>query len=176
MLGADSGPTPLAGLLQVAVGAAGPALAAITAVALTLAATNAYLSGASMVVADLRASTDSGRTIQLGIAGVGALLLTGVATGLLDLNQLVALPTALFLTVYLGCTVAASRLLTGRIRVVAGGSGLAVLVLLGFTGYALLAPITVILLTLASYRTLWIRYTITAPATLHSPASANSTR
>lgn len=56
VLGAAAGTAvPLADLLRVAVGSAGPVVAAVAAVALTLATTNAYLTGAAALAANLRA-------------------------------------------------------------------------------------------------------------------------
>jgi amino acid efflux transporter len=113
---------PLADLLRVAVGSVGPIVAATAAVALTLAATNAYLSGAAALAADMRAgrrpgaSPSRGLWLQLGIAGAGVLLLGGQAAGIVTTAQLVAIPTTLFLTVYVGCTAAATRLLAGRAK------------------------------------------------------------
>jgi amino acid efflux transporter len=169
VLGASAGTAvPLADLLRVAVGSAGPVVAAVAAVALTLATTNAYLTGAAALAANLRAearaaearaagirasgssggrpATTSGRGLQLGIAGTGVLLLAGAATGLVSTTQLVALPTTLFLTVYLGCTVSAARLFTGRLRLVAVLSAAAVAVILAFAGWTLLAALLVCVL------------------------------
>jgi amino acid efflux transporter len=133
---------PLADLLRVAVGSAGPVIAALAAVALTLAATNAYLSGAAALATELRASRKprTGRPLglQLGIAATSVLLLGGVATGIVTTAQLVAVPTALFLTVYLGCTAAAVRVLSGKVRIAAAASCVAVAGVLAFSGWAAL--------------------------------------
>jgi amino acid efflux transporter len=141
---------PLADLLRIAVGAAGPGIAAVAAVALTLAATNAYLSGAAALAAELRSSRRPHRPwgLQLGIAVAGVLLLGGVATGVVTTAQLVAVPTTLFLTVYLGCTAAAVRILRGGVRVAAAVSCVAVLGVLTFSGWALLVALAVIVLAL----------------------------
>jgi amino acid efflux transporter len=136
--------TPLSDLLRVAVGASGPAVAAIAAVALTLATTNAYLTGAAAMAAELR-STGAGR-LQLGTGLVGLLILAAVATDLVSTAQLVAVPTTLFLTVYLGCTAAATRLFAGGMRVIAALSCVAVAVIMCFAGWALLAALVVVLL------------------------------
>ena len=140
---------PLADLLRVAVGRAGPLIAAGTAVVLTLAATNAYLSGAMALAAELRSQHSTpptrhpSRRLQLGTVATGILMLTGSATGLVDTAQLVALPTTLFLTVYLGCTAAAVRLLGGRTRVAAAVSCLAVTGVLAFAGWALVPALLI---------------------------------
>jgi amino acid efflux transporter len=148
---------PLADLLRVATGSAGPAIAAVAAVALTLAATNAYISAAATLFAELRAqrggSGRSGRSgresgrgapFQLLIALAGVVLLAGVTTGLVTTAWLVALPTTMFLAVYLGCTASAARILRGPGRVAAVVSCGAVLVVLCFSGWALLGVVAVV--------------------------------
>jgi amino acid efflux transporter len=57
----------------------------------------------------------------------------------------VAMPTALFLTVYLGAMAAAARLLHGPARLAALPGALAVTVMLGFCGWALAIPVVVAL-------------------------------
>ncbi|HEX3781199.1 MAG TPA: APC family permease [Pseudonocardiaceae bacterium] len=101
---------PLSDLLRVAIGPAGPSVAAGCAVVLTLAATNAYLIGATELAASLRGKPDTGRAagLQWGIGVVGLLVLGGAAAGLADTAQLVTAPTTLFLLVYLGATAAAT--------------------------------------------------------------------
>ena len=151
VLGANAGSAvPLADLLQVAVGSAGPIIAAVAAVVLTLAATNAYLSGAAALVAELRTARAGGtaarasRGLQLAIAVTGVLVLGGQASGLVSTAQLVAVPTTLFLTVYLGCTAAATRILAGRMRTIAAISCAAVLVVLSFSGWVLVIALAVV--------------------------------
>jgi amino acid efflux transporter len=139
---ADSA-VPLAGLLRVAVGSLGPLIAAVAAIALTLASTNAYFTGALALAADLRrerTGREPGRSVllQLSIGVAGIVMLGSVATGLVSTAQLVAIPTALFLTVYLGCTAAATRVLTGRVRIAAAVALLAVAGVLAFSGCALI--------------------------------------
>lgn len=146
VLGGDGSLVPLADLLRVAMGTAGPVAAAAAAVALTLAATNAYLSGAAALAAELRAAPGSRSPwLQVGCAAAGVPLLAGYASGFLTPEQLVALPTTLFLTVYVGCTVAATRLLRGPVRVGAVVACVAVLVVLSFSGWALLTALAVVL-------------------------------
>ena len=147
VLGANAGSAvPLADLLRVAVGSAGPIIAAVAAVVLTLAATNAYLSGAAALVAELRTAraAEPSRGLQLAIAVTGVLVLGGQATGLVSTAQLVAVPTTLFLTVYLGCTAAATRILAGGMRTIAAISCAAVLVVLSFSGWALVIALAVV--------------------------------
>ncbi len=146
VLGARAGTgVPLADLLDVALGGTGRYLAAAAAVALTLAATNAYLSGAAELAGRLR-GTGTGRRehgVQLAVAGIGLLVLGLVGAGLITLDALVAVPTALFVTVYALCTAAAVRLTTGGTRVLAGLACAVVLVILVFSGWALLAVVAV---------------------------------
>ncbi|MFC1408877.1 APC family permease [Streptacidiphilus sp. N1-12] len=152
VLGDRAGSVPLADLLRVAVGGAGPVIAGGAAVVLTLAATNAYLSGAAALAADLRSRRGPARArlgsrrLQWGIVVTGAVMLTGTGTGLITTAQMVAFPTTLFLVVYLGCTAAAVRLLSGRTRVAAAISCVAVAGVLAFAGWGLLAALVVVVL------------------------------
>lgn len=167
VLGAHAGsPVPLADLLRAAVGSAGPLIAAFAAVALTLAATNAYLTGAVALAARLRAdhqpprdpahpspatspttspatSPAMARRLQLAVLLAGMLVLGGVALDVVTTAQLVALPTTLFLTVYLGATASATRILRGRVRAVAAAACAAVVGVLMFSGWALAVPLVI---------------------------------
>jgi amino acid efflux transporter len=150
VLGPNAGSSvPLAELLRVAIGSAGPPIAAVAAVALTLATTNAYLSGATALVADLRTrrvdDRAASRRLPVGIAAAGVALLSCQAAGLVSTAQLVALPTTLFVTVYLGCTAAAIRILPGRARLAAIASCIAVVGVLAFSGWALVFALAVVL-------------------------------
>lgn len=143
---------PLADLLRVAIGSAGPLVAAVAAVALTLAATNAYLSGAAELLAGLRETRRSAAgpsrapLLQLGIVAAGVLLLGGQAAGILTTAGLVSLPTTLFLTVYLGCTAAAARVLHGPARIAAVVSCVAVAGVLAFAGWSLAVTVLVVVM------------------------------
>ncbi|MFE7502156.1 hypothetical protein ACFU6O_23940 [Streptomyces albidoflavus] len=98
-------------------------LAAAAAVALTLAATHAYLTGATALATALAdgAGTRRGTAgVLAAIAATSALLLGAAWAGLVTTAQLVTVPTALFLLVYLGCLAAAVRLPTGAVRLAAG--------------------------------------------------------
>lgn len=161
VLGGHAGSAvPLADLLRVAVGPAGSVIAAVAAVALTLAATNAYLTGAAALLTRLRddrsapAAAPAGATtatparrLQLGVGAAGVLLLGGEALGAVNTGQLVALPTTLFLTVYLGCTAAATRILHGPARIAAAASCTAVVGVLAFEGWTLLISLAIVLAT-----------------------------
>jgi amino acid efflux transporter len=89
VLGARAGTgVPLADLLDVALGGASRYLAAAAAVALTLAATNAYVSGAVELAGRLRGAR-TGRPehgVQLAVAGIGLLVLGLVGAGLITLT------------------------------------------------------------------------------------------
>ena len=65
------------------------------------------------------------------------------ALRLADTAVLVSVPTTMFLCVYLSCTASAARILTGRTRVAAAVALLAVLAILAFCGWALLAAAAV---------------------------------
>lgn len=131
---------PLAGLLRSAVGPAGIAGAALAAVVLTLGAVNAYLNGAAAMTRALMSRAAARPGFLASVAASGLLLITLYGLGLVSPASLVALPTALFLAVYLGCMGTAARLLRGPARWAALPAGAAVLVMLGYCGWALAAP------------------------------------
>ena len=159
---AAGGSVPLADLLAIAIGPAGRAVAAGAAVLLTLGAVNAYLSGAAVMARSLtaRAGRDgagrdgAGRdgagqngagqsgggrpspVLLIAIAATGLLVIAAASAHLVSTTQLVTVPTALFLTVYLGCTAAASRVLRGPARVAAAGALAAVSTIMVFSGWA----------------------------------------
>jgi len=151
---AAGGSVPLADLLAIAMGPAGRAVAAGAAVLLTLGAVNAYLSGAAVMARSLTAragrdgagqsgagpqSAGGGRPsplLLIAIAATGLLVIAAASAHLVTTTQLVTVPTALFLTVYLGCTAAASRVLRGPARVAAAGALAAVAVIMVFSGWA----------------------------------------
>jgi amino acid efflux transporter len=151
---AAGGSVPLADLLAIAIGPAGRAVAAGAAVLLTLGAVNAYLSGAAVMARSLTAragrdgagqsgtgpqSAGGGRPsplLLIAIAATGLLVIAAASAHLVSTTQLVTVPTALFLTVYLGCTAAASRVLRGPARVAAAGALAAVAVIMVFSGWA----------------------------------------
>ncbi len=142
---------PLAGLLSHAVGAPGRDIAAVAAIVLTLGAINAYINGAAAMAGQLANPARGGREsapvrrLLAAIATTGLLLIAGYGLGLVSTAALVAVPTALFLSVYLGAMVAAARVLTGPARLAALPAALAVTVMLGFCGWALAMPVTVAL-------------------------------
>ncbi len=167
---------PLAALLRQAVGPAGRAAAAVAAVLLTLGATNAYLSGAAAMAAELtgrRAARpgpearqrpagrprlaswrDPGSTRPLLalIAAAGLLVIGLYATRVVGTAQLVEIPTTLFLTVYLACTLSAARTLAGGARRAALPAVLAVGAVLAFSGWALAIAAAVAVTAALRYR------------------------
>jgi amino acid efflux transporter len=158
VLGTAAGSSaPLAALLRDAAGPAGTAAAAVAAVLLTLGAVNAYITGAAgMTRALIRpraagATTDtapSPRPAPLFLAAVavsGLALIALYGAGLVSPAALIALPTTLFLVVYLGCMASATRVLRGRARLAAAPATVIVAVVLVYCGWALLAPLAVIL-------------------------------
>ena len=142
---------PLAALLSHAIGTAGPDAAAVAAIVLTLGATNAYINGAAVLAGQLvqaapgrRRSAPMVRLLAaIGVAGL--LLITLYGLRIVGTAALVAVPTVLFLTVYLGAMAAAVRVLRGRVRLAALPAGLAVAVMLGFCGWALALPLGIAL-------------------------------
>jgi amino acid efflux transporter len=142
---------PLAGLLSHAVGTAGRDIAAAAAIVLTLGAVNAYLNGAAAMVRQLAPAAagrhDSGPVWRLlaAVAASGLLLIIGYGLRIVSTTALVAVPTALFLAVYLGAMAAATRVLPGPVRLAARPAAVAVVVMLGFCGWALAVPAAVAL-------------------------------
>src|SRR6266705_3794254 len=147
---------PLADLLQLAIGPAGRAVAAAAALVLTAGSVNAYISGASEMLRELTAVPSQkgpngpghaprlSAHVLLGVIALVGLVLLGLsALRLADIVALVSVPTAMFLCVYLSCTAAAARILSGPARVAAAVAVLAVLAILAFSGWALLAAVAV---------------------------------
>ncbi|MFY1672721.1 APC family permease [Plantactinospora sp. WMMB334] len=140
---AASTSVPLTALLSLAVGQVGPGVAAVGAVVLTVGAVIAYLSGAGALARSLAPAPAARDTLPpwllVALLGSGAVLIGLLGTGVLSLAALVSVPTTFFLVVYLGCTVAACRLLPGPLlRGVAAVAVVAVVAVLAFSGYALI--------------------------------------
>ena len=140
---------PLAALLRDAAGTAGTAAAAVAAVLLTLGAVNAYVTGAAEMTRELTRRGPAGpgevtaRPAPRFLAAVAVSGLTVIALyglGLASPAALVALPTTLFLVVYLGCMASAVRVLRGPARLAAAPAAVIVALVLGYCGWALLAP------------------------------------
>jgi hypothetical protein len=79
------------------------------------------------------------------ITATGLLLIIGYGLRIVSTTALVAVPTALFLAVYLGAMTAAARVLCGPARLAAPPAALAVTAMLGFCGWALAVPAAVAL-------------------------------
>jgi hypothetical protein len=71
-------------------------------------------------------------------------ILAAIGAGWVSLTHLVAVPTAFFLTVYLFCTASATRILHGPVRVAGGAACAVTVVILGFSGPALVVVAAVI--------------------------------
>jgi amino acid efflux transporter len=154
VLGAGAGiSAPLAALLRDAAGPAGTAAAAVAAVVLTLGSVNAYVTGAAEMTGEL---TRSGNTcppaapatrpaprLLAAIAGSGLALISLYGLGLASPAVLVAIPTTLFLVVYLGCMTSAARVLRGPARLAAVPAAVIVAVVLAFCGWALVGALVV---------------------------------
>lgn len=195
---------PLADLLRQAAGPAGRAAAAVAAVLLTLGATNAYLSGAAAMAAELtgrRAARpgpgtrqrrdarqqlagrrwlaswrDPGSTRPLLalIAAAGLLVIGLYAMRILSTAQLVEIPTTLFLAVYLACTLSAARTLAGGARRAAVPAVLAVGAVLLFSGWALAIAAAVAVTAALRYRPPQERRRASGPGC--APAAASGPR
>jgi amino acid efflux transporter len=164
---AAAGSVPLAGLLGVAAGPAGGIAAAAAAVVLTIGAVNAYVSGATAMARQLAGGRgrrltaacapagDRAPLLLAAIAVAGLVLITAYGLRLVSTAALVTLPTTLFLLVYLGSMLAAARMLRGPVRVAALVASLAVLAMLPYCGWALLAPVAVTVIT--SGHAAWVR-------------------
>jgi amino acid efflux transporter len=155
VLGAGAGiSAPLAALLRDAAGPGGTVAAAVAAVVLTLGAVNAYVTGAAEMAVELTRSADEQAAagpvtrpaprFLAAIAVFGLALIALYGLGLASPAALVAIPTTLFLAVYLGCMTSAVRVLRGPARLAAVPATVIVAVVLGYCGLALLAPLAVI--------------------------------
>jgi amino acid efflux transporter len=150
---------PLASLLQRSLGSAGSAVAAVTAVVLTLGTTNAYITGAATMAGELAGSARAARnnsrsqprrTFFAAIAATSLVLLTLYGAGVVSITWLVAVPTTLFLSVYLAAMAAAVIVLCGRVRAAAIPAGAAVTGMLAYCGWLLAIPAVVVLLAAAA--------------------------
>jgi amino acid efflux transporter len=149
---------PLAELLQRAIGPAGTAAAAVAAVVLTLGSVNAYISGGAAMAGHLTRPQQVGNErvpsadqappapkFLAAVAASGLLLITLYGFGVVSPAALVAIPTTLFLAVYLGSMVSAVRVLRGPARWAAVPASAAVAVMLACCSWALALPALVAL-------------------------------
>jgi amino acid efflux transporter len=155
VLGTRAGTSaPLAALLRDAAGPSGTAAAAVAAVVLTLGACNAYVTGAAEMAVELTRSrrmrpgpgrgTRPAPRFLAAIAGSGLALISLYGLGLASPAALVAIPTTLFLVVYLGCMTSAIGVLHGWARLSAAPAAVIVALVLGYCGWALIAPLAVV--------------------------------
>jgi amino acid efflux transporter len=151
---------PLADLLRRAIGPAGTAAGAVAAIVLTLGAVNAYVNGAAAMAGRLLARRPAGTArpaadegngrrparllLLAAIAGTGLPLIALYGVGLVSPVSLVAIPTTLFLTVYLGSMLAATRALRGPARLAAVPATAATVIMLAYCGWALAVPAAII--------------------------------
>ena len=136
---------PFTALLSFALGTAGPVAAAVFAVILTIGTANAYLTGGAALARSLRPTGPAfPRWFLAAIVTVAAIMLTFSGLGHLSVPGAISVATTFFLVVYLDCMAAAIRLLRGVGRAVAAAAGLAVVVVLAFSGYALIPALTVV--------------------------------
>jgi amino acid efflux transporter len=162
---------PLADLLRRAIGPAGTAAGAVAAIVLTLGAVNAYVNGAAAMTGRLLGGPDPRRLagtaavrpaadeangrrprppdrllLLAAIAGTGLPLIALYGVGLVSPVSLVAIPTTLFLTVYLGSMLAATRVLRGHgpARLAAIPATAATAIMLAYCGWALAVPAAII--------------------------------
>jgi amino acid efflux transporter len=160
---------PLAALLSDAIGAAGQYVAAVAAIVLTLGTTNAYINGAAAMAGQLAHAAPGSRgsrpllRLLAAITATGLLLIILYGLRIVSTAALVAVPTTLFLAVYLGAMVAAARVLRGPVRLAALPATLAVTAMLGFCGWALTMPAAVALV---------VSWRVRADARRHRPALA----
>lgn len=142
--GRAPGAVPVAGLLRVAVGAAGPWIAVAAAVLLTIATINAYLTGGVALVAYLRGRAEGRAPLFFAVtAAAGVVVLSAEAVGGLDIARMVTLPTSLFLMVYIVSMASAARVLRGALRGVAAVACAASVAVLAFSGWAALFAVVV---------------------------------
>ena len=104
---------------------------------LTLGSVNAYINGGAAMAGHLTRPQPGGNAAQAhpaplflaAVAASGLLLITLYGLGLVSPAALVAIPTTLFLAVYLGSMLAAVRVLRGPARLAAVPASVAVVVL-----------------------------------------------
>ncbi|MEY2849475.1 MAG: hypothetical protein RI885_2142, partial [Actinomycetota bacterium] len=153
VLGSAAGGTvPIARLLAFSLHGFAPVVAAVGAVVVTLAATNAYITGGAALASTLlapRSTTDTSRRpvhrrIPQAIALAGVLLLGGLWLDVLSFVTVIAIPTTFFLAVYVAATGAAARTFSGPIRLVAMIACAASTAVLLFVGWTIALPAAIV--------------------------------
>ncbi|HST65853.1 MAG TPA: amino acid permease [Mycobacteriales bacterium] len=137
---------PMAELLSRASGGSGDAVAAATAVLLTIVTVNAYLTGGATLARTLtaRPGPDFPRWFLAAIVGSGAVGSVLLGSGAVSVAAGLGVPSACFLIVYLGCMASAYRVLSGAARVAAVAAAVAIVVVLRYAGWAALLPALVV--------------------------------
>jgi amino acid efflux transporter len=161
-----SSKVPLADLISVGFGRAGRDATAVLAVALTMGTMNVYLGGASKLAASLAIdgalprwfAGDTHRSVPrrplLLFAVAEVALLAALVVGWTNTDDLVRATSACFIAVYVLAISSALRILTGRIRAVAGLALATVLVLAVFSTWFLVIPVVVAAASLGMRRSL----------------------
>jgi amino acid efflux transporter len=127
---------PVAALLAFSIGPAGPVVAAIAALLLTLGAVNAYLTGGAALTRTL-----GSRSFTPGLIVSGLVILTLIGLGIVPVATAVTVPVSFLLLVYLGCMISAARAMPGRMRPIAVVAAVANLLILAYAGTAALPAI-----------------------------------
>jgi len=149
---------PLADPMQSGLGQPGRVATALAAVLLTLGPINVYIAGATKLAGAMAAErsmpewTARPRAPLAVIGAVSGALLALLAIGLVDVQSLVRASSTCSVAVYVTATAAGTRLLDGRVRVVAGASFVLVVFVLAFSGAYLAAPAAVAVLGVALSR------------------------
>jgi amino acid efflux transporter len=155
---------PLADLVSVGFGSAGRDATAVLAVALTMGTMNVYIGGTAKLAAALATegtlprwlAGDAHRSVpRRPLAAISVpilVILAGLVAGVGSTSGLVRATSACFIAVYLLALASAYRILSGRVRAVAGFAVATVVVLAVFSTWYLLVPAAaaVISLTLKS--------------------------
>ncbi|WP_436534580.1 APC family permease [Actinoplanes sp. HUAS TT8] len=133
---------PIAALLTVAIGPAGPVVAAVAAVLLTLGTVNAYLTGGAALARTLNSSSlELTRWFPISLTMAGAIILGLIAAGIVPVAAAVTIPVSFFLLVYIGCMLSAARAMSGALRAIASLAAIANIIILAYAGIAALPAI-----------------------------------
>ncbi len=157
----------LAVLMGVGLGRLGFDLAGVLAVLLSFATTHAYITGFSRLVyaqarrgempaylAALHPRFSTPAAVLLSLGGSFAVFLALIVLWHLSLETLILIPSSVFVLLYVGAMAAALRLLRRSVdRVLAAVGCLVALSALFFTGFAILYPAVVVVVSLGLYRT-----------------------
>lgn len=140
---------PIADLMEAGLGAPGRTATAALAVLLTTGTMNAYVAAATKLAGALAedgvapAALHRPRVALAALAVLAGMLLAPLAADVITTETLVRGSSACFVAVYAAALAAGVRLLDGGARRAAGIALAAVIVLLAFSGWALLVPAAV---------------------------------